>query len=57
MRLKTLTLLLILLRFGEMGPDIMDIDAVADAVVALKTIGLHTEANRLVLEFAATAGL
>jgi hypothetical protein len=51
------TLLLILLRFGEMGPDIMDIDAVADAVVALKTIGLHTEANRLVLEFAATAGL
>ena len=33
------------------------IGAVAGAVVALRTIGLQTEATRLVLEFAATAGL
>jgi len=50
-------IMLILLRFGEAGPDITDVDAVADAVVALRTIGLETEAKRLVLELAATAGL
>ena len=51
------TIMLILLRFGKTGPGILDIEAVADAVVALRTIGLETEAKRLVLELAATAGL
>ena len=51
------TVMLILLRFGETGPDISDVDAVADAVVALRTVGLENEAKRLVLELAATAGL
>ena len=51
------TVMLILLQFGETGPDISDVDAVADAVVALRTVGLENEAKRLVLELAATAGL
>ena len=51
------TVMLILLRFGETGPDISDVDAVADAVGALRTIGLESEAKRLILEFAATTGL
>jgi hypothetical protein len=51
------TVMLILLRFGETGPDISDFDAVADAVAALQTVGLENEAKRLVLELAATAGL
>ena len=49
--------MLILLRFGETGPDLLDIEAIADAVMALRTIGLETEAKQLVLELAATAGL
>jgi len=51
------TVMLILLLFGETRPDISDVNAVADAVVALRTIGLESEAKRLVLELAATAGL
>ena len=51
------TVMLILLRLGETGPDISDVDAVADAVIALRTVGLENEAKRLVLELAATAGL
>ena len=54
---KAETIMLILLRFGETGPDLLDIEAIADAVMAMRTIGLETEAKQLVLELAATAGL
>ncbi|MEC8163502.1 MAG: hypothetical protein VX079_02930, partial [Pseudomonadota bacterium] len=51
------TVMLILLRLGDTGPDFSEVDAVADAFIALQTVVLKNDAKRLVLELAATAGL
>ena len=52
---ETITLLLI--AFGGEMPDIENAETTAEAVRALRLIGLETEARKLALELAATAGL
>ena len=51
---ETITLLLI--AFGGEMPDIENAETTADAIRALRLIGLETEARKLALELAATAG-